>query len=104
MGIEHGFYCLGCCWLLFVILFPVGIMNVAAMAVITLLVFAEKNFRWGERIAYGAAVVLVAYGLIVLVWPTVLPTFVQSDGVQAPADGQEMPPTKPADAMPSMGM
>src|SRR6476620_7099544 len=28
MGLEHGIYCLGCCWLLFVILFPLGIMNV----------------------------------------------------------------------------
>ncbi|HET7714820.1 MAG TPA: DUF2182 domain-containing protein, partial [Bauldia sp.] len=27
MGLEHGLYCLGCCWLLFVILFPLGMMN-----------------------------------------------------------------------------
>jgi hypothetical protein len=32
MGLLHGAYCLGCCWLLFVILFPLGIMNIAAMA------------------------------------------------------------------------
>jgi predicted metal-binding membrane protein len=43
MGILHGAYCLGCCWLLFVILFPLGIMNIAAMAVVTLLIFAEKT-------------------------------------------------------------
>ena len=48
MGVEHGLYCLGCCWLLCVILFPLGIMNVAAMAVITLLIFAEKSFRLGR--------------------------------------------------------
>ena len=36
MGLLHGGYCLGCCWLLFVILFPLGIMNIAAMALITL--------------------------------------------------------------------
>ena len=24
MGLFHGIYCLGCCWLLFVILFPLG--------------------------------------------------------------------------------
>ena len=42
MGLLHGAYCLGCCWLLFVVLFPLGIMNVAAMAVITLVIFAEK--------------------------------------------------------------
>jgi predicted metal-binding membrane protein len=37
MGLSHGAYFLGCCWLLFVILFPVGIMNIGAMAVITVL-------------------------------------------------------------------
>ncbi len=77
MGLDHGLYCLGCCWLLFVILFPLGIMNVAAMAVITLLVFAEKSFRWGERVARVAAVALVAYGTLVLVRPGLLPTFIE---------------------------
>src|SRR6185437_2031763 len=48
MGIEHGVYCLGCCWLLFVILFPLGIMNIAAMAVVTVIVFAEKTLPWGR--------------------------------------------------------
>src|SRR5712692_7278707 len=42
MGIEHGLYCLGCCWLLFVILFPLGIMNIAVMALLTVLIYAEK--------------------------------------------------------------
>ena len=77
MGVEHGLYCLGCCWLLFVILFPLGIMNVAAMAVITLVVFAEKSFPWGERIARAAAAVLVAYGVLVIFVPRLLPTFVE---------------------------
>ena len=47
MGVLHGAYCLGCCWLLFVILFPLGIMKVAAMVVITLIIFAEKTLRLG---------------------------------------------------------
>ena len=48
MGLLHGAYCLGCCWLLFVVLFPLGIMNIAAMAVITLVIFAEKTLPWGR--------------------------------------------------------
>jgi predicted metal-binding membrane protein len=76
MGIEHGLYCLGCCWLLFVILFPLGIMNVAAMAVITLLVFAEKSFRWGERVARVASAALVVYGVTALFVPSLLPTVI----------------------------
>lgn len=74
MGLEHGAYCLGCCWLLFVILFPLGIMNVAAMAVITLLIFAEKSLPVGRRVAQAAAVVLIVYGAFVLVVPEALPT------------------------------
>lgn len=73
MGLEHGGYCLGCCWLLFVLLFPLGIMNIAAMAVITLLIFAEKSLPWGQQIARLAAVALVVYGLLVVFMPELLP-------------------------------
>jgi predicted metal-binding membrane protein len=51
MGLEHGLSCLGCNWLLFIFLFPMGIMNIAAMALLTALIFAEKVFSLGERIA-----------------------------------------------------
>jgi predicted metal-binding membrane protein len=74
MGLEHGVYCLGCCWLLFVIFFPLGMMNVAAMAVVTVLIFAEKSLPLGQRIAQVAALVLIVYGVLVVVMPSVLPT------------------------------
>jgi predicted metal-binding membrane protein len=74
MGLEHGMYCLGCCWLLFVILFPLGVMNVAAMAVITLLIFAEKSLPVGRRVAQVAAGALVVYGALVVFLPQLLPT------------------------------
>ena len=74
LGLLHGSYCLGCCWLLF-ILFPLGIMNVAAMVVIALTVFAEKTLPWGRLVALGIAVALAAYGVGVLAAPQILPTF-----------------------------
>jgi predicted metal-binding membrane protein len=73
MGLEHGAYCLGCCWLLFVILFPLGVMNVAAMAAITLLIFAEKSLPLGPRVSQGAAVALIAYGVLIVLVPGALP-------------------------------
>jgi predicted metal-binding membrane protein len=76
MGLLHGGYCLGCCWLLFVILLPLGVMNVAAMVVIALLVFGEKCLPVGNRLARVAAVALVAYGLLVIAVPAALPTTV----------------------------
>jgi len=75
MGLAHGTTCLGCCWLLFAILFPLGMMNIAAMALITLLIFAEKTQAWGMRAAGAAAVLLCLYGLAVLAIPPLLPTF-----------------------------
>ena len=74
MGLEHGLYCLGCCWLLFVILFPLGIMNVGAMALITVLIFAEKSWPIGRRVAQLAAAALIIFGAVVLVVPDALPT------------------------------
>jgi len=81
MGLQHGLLCLGCCWLLFLALFPLGIMNVAAMAVVTLLIFVEKTLPAGERIAKVSGVALLLYGAVVLVFPQALPTFQAADGM-----------------------
>ncbi len=72
MGLEHGIYCLGSNWLLFVLLFPLGIMNIAVMAVLTVLIFAEKMSPRGERIAQRVGLVLILYGILVIVVPTTL--------------------------------
>lgn len=76
MGLEHALYCFGCCWLLFVILFPLGLMNVAAMALLTLLIFAEKSLAIGPQLARAAAVLLIVYGGVVIAIPSSLPTMV----------------------------
>jgi predicted metal-binding membrane protein len=76
MGLLHGGYCLGCCWLLFVILLPLGVMNIGAMIVITLLVFGEKCLPSGPRLARLSAIALVIYGLVVIAVPGALPTTV----------------------------
>lgn len=74
MGLKHGAYCLGCCWLLFVILFPLGMMNIAVLGIVTVIVFAEKALVFGERFSRVTAVGLVAYGVLVLFYPDALPT------------------------------
>ena len=79
MGLLYGAYCLGCCWLLFVMLFPIGINNVGAMAAVTLIIFAEKTLRWPRLAPYATAVALVLYGALVITSPQLLPTF-QEDG------------------------
>ena len=73
MGLTYGIYCLGSYWLLFLLLFPLGIMNIAAMAGLSILIFAEKCFPLGSRIAQCAALALILYGTLVIVVPTALP-------------------------------
>lgn len=43
LGIQHGMYCLGCCWAQMLIMFALGVMNIHAMVLITLFIVLEKN-------------------------------------------------------------
>ncbi len=90
MGLEHGVYCLGCCWMLFVILFPLGMMNVAATALITLLIFAEKSTPIGKQMAAVAAAGLIVYGVLVIAFPDLLPTVMGGAGMDQPDKMQRM--------------
>jgi predicted metal-binding membrane protein len=80
MGAEHAVYCLGCCWLLFAILFPLGMMNIAVLAVITLLIFAEKSLAHGRRIALAAGGAMLIYGAVVIAHPAALPMTMSGHG------------------------
>src|SRR5262245_15106022 len=95
MGLLHGAYCLGCCWFLLVILFPLGIMmDVVAMAAVTLIIFAEKTLPWSRLAPYVTAGALVLYGALVITSPQLLPTFQQDGGAAMPAEMPTMMPGK----------
>ncbi|MFZ0259048.1 MAG: DUF2182 domain-containing protein, partial [Pseudolabrys sp.] len=99
MGLLHGFYCLGCCWLLFVILFPLG-MNVGAMAAVTLIILAEKMLPWPRLMPHAAAAALVLYGALVIASSQFHPTFKQNGSAAMPAELQmKMPGSGSAPAI-----
>jgi len=60
LGIEHGAYCLGCCWALMLILFAGGVMNLMVIAALTLWVVVEKIAPLGERTPIVSGIVLLA--------------------------------------------
>jgi len=66
LGLLHGAYCLGCCWLLMALLFVVGVMNIAWVAALTLLVAAEKLLPGGQWIARIAGAGLIAWGALLI--------------------------------------
>jgi len=67
MGAKHGFFCVGCCWALMLVLFAVGVMNMLWVAIITLFVLAEKVLPWRPTIVRAVSgLLLVASGILVL--------------------------------------
>jgi predicted metal-binding membrane protein len=73
VGVHHGATCAGCCWGLMVLLIAVGVMNVVAMAALTVVIFAEKLWRHGKPLALAVGVVLVAVGVLAIWYPWLLP-------------------------------
>jgi predicted metal-binding membrane protein len=66
MGLRHGAFCTGCCWLLMALLFVVGVMNLFWVAVITAFVLAEKALPKGQWLARVSGLFLVGWGLFTL--------------------------------------
>ncbi len=67
MGLEHGGFCLGCCWVMMGLLFYAGVMNLLWVAGLALYVLLEKLAPAGQGISRFAGVVLILWGVAVLV-------------------------------------
>jgi predicted metal-binding membrane protein len=63
MGLKHGSYCVGCCWLLMLLLFVAGVMNLLWVALLTGLVLVEKIVPAGQWIGRGVGVLLMVIGM-----------------------------------------
>jgi predicted metal-binding membrane protein len=48
LGLRHGAYCVGCCWVLMALLFVGGVMNVLWIALLALLILLEKLLPFGR--------------------------------------------------------
>lgn len=69
MGIDHGVYCVGCCWVLFILLIVVGLASLPWMGLITLIVCAEKLLPFGRPVTLAVAGLLVVLGVLTLIRP-----------------------------------
>ena len=66
LGLLHGAWCVGCCGLLMGLLFVGGVMNIVWIALLSLLVLAEKLHPRGALIGRLAGLLLIAWGLATL--------------------------------------
>ena len=69
MGLNHGTFCVGCCWGLMLVLFAVGLMNLGWMVVLTIVILLEKLLRQGLLISKLTAVALLLFGVFTLLAP-----------------------------------
>ena len=66
LGLRHGLYCLGCCWMLMALLFVGGVMNLLWVVGLTLIVAIEKLAPRGDWFARAAGVGLACWGMLKL--------------------------------------
>jgi predicted metal-binding membrane protein len=92
MGIEHGAWCVGCCWGLMAALFALGVMSIGWMVLIAALIALEKLLSWKAVANRSIAVLLLVLGLAVAFAPESVPGLTLPDSPEA------------ARAMDSMGM
>ena len=66
MGLRHGRYCVGCCWVLMALLFVAGVMNLLWVAAIAAFVLVEKVLPRGELVGRVVGSMLMLAGLVLL--------------------------------------
>lgn len=67
MGLRHGMFCLGCCWLLMTLLFVLGVMNLLWIAALAVFVLIEKVAPAGHWVGRFTGLLLVLWGAWIIV-------------------------------------
>ena len=73
MGVEHGAWCVGCCWALMASLFALGVMSVPWMALVAGLIAFEKLLPYRRAATWGTALALFVLGALMLAHPDGIP-------------------------------
>jgi predicted metal-binding membrane protein len=66
LGVDHGRFCLGCCWSLMLLMFAVGIGNLGWMLALAAVMVFEKNHPLGRRLSAPVGVALLAWGAVLV--------------------------------------
>jgi predicted metal-binding membrane protein len=75
MGVRHGAYCVGCCWLLMLVLLALGVMSVTWMVMVSIAIAVEKltPLRWAHLASGALTAGLVVLAIVALARPSWLP-------------------------------
>jgi predicted metal-binding membrane protein len=110
MGVEHGAWCVGCCWGLMAALFALGVMSIGWMVLVAALIAIEKLLPWKAVANRGIALLLIVLGIGVAFFADDVPGLTLPDSPEAQAamenmgmGGGSMDDSKMQDQMPAQG-
>jgi len=72
MGVDHGAYCVGCCWGLMLVMFVMGLMSLVWMGGLTIIIFLEKVTRYGPALSKVIGGTLILFGVAILLHPSLM--------------------------------
>jgi predicted metal-binding membrane protein len=65
LGINHGLFCVGCCWALMLMMFGLGVGNIGWMLALGVVMAVEKNTPWGRKLSRPLGLTLIAWGSLI---------------------------------------
>lgn len=68
LGVDHGIFCVGCCWALMLLMFIVGVGSLVWMMILAVVMGVEKNVPWGRQLSAPLGVALLVSGLAYLLF------------------------------------
>jgi len=74
LGVGHGWFCLGCCWTLMLLMFALGGINLGWMLILGAVMAVEKSGRRGRYLTRPAGLILIAWAVLYLVGIVPFPT------------------------------
>lgn len=77
VGADHGLHCVGCCAALMIVLIPLGVMNIAAMAALAAVIFLEKLWRHGPLLTRVVGVAFLVLAVLAPFQDWLLPSLHQ---------------------------
>jgi predicted metal-binding membrane protein len=73
LGVEHGLYCVGCCWALMAIFVGIGAMSIPWAVAIAAVVLVEKVSPQGATFSRALGAILIGAAIFVLLRPDLVP-------------------------------
>jgi predicted metal-binding membrane protein len=74
-GLVHSIHCLGCCGGLMLVMVIVGLMNLPWMVLLTIVIFLEKTWRYGDHLSFLIGISLMLFAMLAFINPMFLSSF-----------------------------